>query len=443
MRNNKAVKATIKKLGINGEGIAYLDKKITFVHGALPDEEVLIDVIRDEPKYKIGQLKSVLHASPNRVQAKCRAQKECLGCPLMIYDYRAQLESKYQLVKDTFHKYVGEAFEETEFEEVLPSSQQAGIRNIVRLPVVMFNDRITFGIYQRESKYLTLMTGCMMQSKRINSCLEKLETIMNDMHLHAYDELKKKGVRFLTVREFDNGLQLIFITGTDRLPDRAIEAISKIKDVASIYISVNTTRKQDFELARYELKYGKNQMEQIFMQKQFIVSSKADFPVYRQHALRVAKNIASLIEDDVKKIIDVGCGIGLYSLGLDEKYEIRGIDTSKINIMDALNSMHLQNRSHASYEDGKIDNLFTILSKRYHFDLALLHLDAFKMNDVLIDSIIASKTKYLILDSDHASMMAKNIAELTRTYQLKKIVALDGNPHGAGVSVIAFMTRKR
>lgn len=444
MKNNKGtVKATIKKLGINGEGIAYLDKKITFVQGGLPGEEVLIDIIRNEPKYKIGQIKSVLHTSQNRIKAKCRYQKECLSCPLMILNYEGQLENKYQLVKDTFQKYVGDTFKNAVFDKVIPASQQQSIRNIVRLPVVLFNDKIAFGIYQRESKYLTLMSGCLMQSKRINGLLVKLETLMNEMHLKPYDDLKKKGVRFLTVREFDNGLQLIFVTGTDRLPERFIESVSQIEEVASIYLTVNTTRKQDFELAKYELKYGKSQMEQIFMQKPFMVSSKADFPVYRQHALRVAKTLSSLIKEDVFKIIDIGCGIGLYCLGLSDQYEIRGIDTSKINVMDANGNAQRQKRKNATFEDGQIEPLFTVLSKHYPYDLAMIHLDAFKMTDEMIDSLGASKIKHLLLDSDHVSLLAKNVSKLLPFYQLEQVIAIDGNPNGPGVSVITMLNRKR
>ena len=33
----------IKKLGINGEGIGYIDRKIVFVPGALPQEEVIVE----------------------------------------------------------------------------------------------------------------------------------------------------------------------------------------------------------------------------------------------------------------------------------------------------------------------------------------------------------------------------------------------------------------
>lgn len=443
MKPERATKATVKKIGINGEGIAYLDKKITFIPGALPGEEVLVDIVSNEQKYKMGQIKEIITPSTHRVTPKCKTQKDCLGCPLMIMDYPSQLDCKLQLVKDTFKKYIPEHFAEDMVETIVPSGQVSGFRNIVRLPVVEFNGKVCFGIYQRNTKFLTLMSGCMMQSKRINALLSQLETLFNDLHLRAYDEVKRKGIRFLTVREFDEGLQLIFVTGLDRLPDRFIAALKKIEDVKSVYLTVNTTRKQDFELQKYENKYGKTQMKQIFMQKPFIVSSKADFPVYKAHALHVAKQIAGMISEDVSKILDIGCGIGLYALSLDESYTVHGIDTGKININDANSSAELQHRTNVQFEDGRIDHLYTQLSKKYHYDLAILHLDNFILRQDMIDSMLASKTKYFIFESEHPSMMAKHMAELTRLYDIEEIVALDGNPNGPGVHTIALMTRKR
>ncbi len=443
MKPERSTKATIKKIGINGEGIAYLDKKITFVPGALPGEEVMIDITSNENKFKIGKIKEIIKPSEHRVKPKCKMQKDCQGCPLMIMDYQSQLECKEQLVKDTFKKYIPNHFADDMLEGIVSSGQVSGFRNIVRLPVVNFNDRISFGIYQRNTKYLTLMSGCMMQSKRINALLVQIEELFNSMHLRAYDEVQRKGIRFLTVREFDEGLQLIFVTGLDRLPERFVNSLKAIEDVVSVYVTVNTTRKQDFELQKYEIKYGKPQMKQIFMQKEFVVSSKADFPVYRQHALHVAKQINALVEEDVKKAIDIGCGIGLYGLSLPEHIEVHGIDTGLININDAKASATLQKRENIHFEEGRVDHLFTPLSKKHHYDLAILHLDMFILRDDMIESILASKIKYLILESDHPSMMAKHMAELCRLYEISEVVALDGNPNGPGVHTVALMTRKR
>ncbi|EUJ52408.1 23rRNA methyltransferase YfjO [Listeria fleischmannii FSL S10-1203] len=42
---------TIKKMGINGEGIGYFKKTIIFVKGALTDEEVVVQVTKTAPNY--------------------------------------------------------------------------------------------------------------------------------------------------------------------------------------------------------------------------------------------------------------------------------------------------------------------------------------------------------------------------------------------------------
>ena len=432
----KTVSAEIKKLGINGEGIAYLDKKITFVQGALPTETVEIEIERDEKTYKIGKLVKVEVPSEHRVQPKCYQQGKCLGCPLMIMDYPSQLEHKNQFIKDTFNKYAEIDLSRIDYQSIKASAQQYGVRGIARLPISKFKDRLVFGIYQRDSKYLSLMKSCPMQSTKINKCLGDLEKLFNDMHLQAYDDMKKRGLRFLYVREFDEGIQLIFITGEDQLPERVLDAISKLDYVASIYVSVNTSRHQDFELQRYEKKYGKTNMEQYFMQQKFIISSKADFPVYRQHAVRVAKEIANIVNKKSQKLIELNCGIGLYSLGLDKEIEIKGVDNSRININDAMNNVHFMKRENADFEYGRIEKIFPILAKTHKYDTLLFHINEAKVSSELIENIRISKLNQVVLVSDHISTLAKVVGDLKDRYQISKVMSFDGSPCGPNATVI-------
>ncbi|WP_334097991.1 TRAM domain-containing protein, partial [Lactobacillus acetotolerans] len=69
-RNNhkeKDVIITIKRLGINGEGIGYYKKKIIFIPGALPDEVVVAKIIKDYPHYIQAELVRIKEKSPDRV----------------------------------------------------------------------------------------------------------------------------------------------------------------------------------------------------------------------------------------------------------------------------------------------------------------------------------------------------------------------------------------
>ena len=58
---------TIKRLDINGAGIGYYQRKITFVTGALPQEVVVAEVTGIHDRYLEAKVHKIRTASPNRV----------------------------------------------------------------------------------------------------------------------------------------------------------------------------------------------------------------------------------------------------------------------------------------------------------------------------------------------------------------------------------------
>ena len=69
----------IKKLGINGEGIGYIDRKIVFVPGALPQEEVVVEITKQTRSYYEGKLVSIIKSSKDRVNPSCKVYENCQG----------------------------------------------------------------------------------------------------------------------------------------------------------------------------------------------------------------------------------------------------------------------------------------------------------------------------------------------------------------------------
>ena len=86
------MKVTIKKTGINGEGIGYIDRMPVFVPQALIGEEVEIRIVDKQKRYATAELLRVVKSSKNRIRPKCFIQNTCGACPLMIARYPAQLE---------------------------------------------------------------------------------------------------------------------------------------------------------------------------------------------------------------------------------------------------------------------------------------------------------------------------------------------------------------
>ena len=109
------MKTTIKKWGINAEGIGYhilqafllkkcynapdfhLHHKPVFIKGALPDEVVSFTLEKEMPRYSIGHLQSILKESPRRRKSPCAYADQCDGCALMHVDYKGQCQMKMQI----------------------------------------------------------------------------------------------------------------------------------------------------------------------------------------------------------------------------------------------------------------------------------------------------------------------------------------------------------
>ena len=106
-KSKQSVNVTAKKLGINGEGIGYLDGKPVFVDQLLPGETAEISLIETKERYAKGRINKRLNDSPLRILPACSVQGRCSGCPLMILQPQAQLQMKRELVQEALIKYAG------------------------------------------------------------------------------------------------------------------------------------------------------------------------------------------------------------------------------------------------------------------------------------------------------------------------------------------------
>lgn len=96
---------TIKRLGINGEGVGYFKKKVVFVPGALPGEEVVVEATKVHPKFSEGRVKKVRKRSEHRVKPPCIIYEQCGGCQLQHLAYEEQLKGKRDIVIQSLERH--------------------------------------------------------------------------------------------------------------------------------------------------------------------------------------------------------------------------------------------------------------------------------------------------------------------------------------------------
>ncbi|MFV0395627.1 MAG: TRAM domain-containing protein [Coprobacillaceae bacterium] len=429
----------IKKIGINGEGIGYIDRKIVFVKGALVGEEVEISITKSNRNYYEGEIRHIKNTSSDRVKPYCSKEKECQGCSLLHMKYTSQLKYKKEAIRESIRKYTSYDLKNTVFKDVMACKPLEGFISTINVPIVSMKERITFGIYQRESKHLTVLTNCFKQDQRINVCLKRLEDILTKHQCKTYNDKTKLGLRFLKVKLIDNDIQLVFITGKDGLSEKVIEDIKTISDVKGLFVSTNTSRYQDFEEVGYTKVFGNTRLDFQHHGKKYLVSVKSkladNFPMYLKRNEEITK-----MAYDSEKILSLHCGIGLLELNMDK--EIVAIDEKNYHIEDAKLNQKWAKKENINFVRGDIDDKVTLYAKKKEYDTFVVQNGRFGMSDAVKDSIRLSKVNTVIYVCESHSTLAKDIAELEKYYRLEKIVALDSAAYTPYVTTIVRLKRK-
>ena len=84
----------IRELDPRGRGVGRTAGKTTFVHGALPGEEVVCRRVKRRGSFDEAVVQEVVEPSPDRVEPRCRFYERCGGCSLQHLSYDAQLRHK-------------------------------------------------------------------------------------------------------------------------------------------------------------------------------------------------------------------------------------------------------------------------------------------------------------------------------------------------------------
>lgn len=427
----------IKKLGINGEGIGYIHKKICFIQDALPGEVVDVEIIEETRQFLKAKVVAYIQKSQYRQDSFCKESKKCQGCALTTLEYSQHLSFKKGLLKDALKKYTHFDVEHLPIQKTVKAPMTQHYRQVVSLPMTYFKGKVYAGIFQRETKYLTLMDQCPMQDDLINECIQKIEAILHEHQVRDYNDKVKKGLRFMRIRLIDGQIQVLFVTGQDGMKQEVIDAISQISTVKSIWYTINTTRYQQFEMQGYKKAYGQSYLPFECFGQKYLYSVKSEFPVYPEMEKRKLDIVRSMLSEN-SRILSLNCGIGLLELSLNQ--DIVAIDEKNYHIKDAKDNAKFLGKNNIQWICQNVHEATIHQCKKTRFDEVVVR--GSELSDAMKQSFILSKVKHIIYISDHPSALAKDLEELDKYYRIEKIIPMDTAPYSAKFETIVSLIKK-
>ncbi|MCD8509456.1 MAG: 23S rRNA (uracil(1939)-C(5))-methyltransferase RlmD [Bacillus sp. (in: Bacteria)] len=443
---------TIKRMGIDGEGVGFFKRQVVFVPGALPDEEIVCEVTKVKGKFAEGKVVKLRKPSPDRVAAPCPVYKECGGCQLQHLSYEGQLREKKDIVRQAFERYTKINLDKIDFRDTIGMDEPWNYRNKSQMQVGSVDGKMVAGLYSSNSHRLIDLDDCIVQHPQTNKVTKVVKQIAEDMKIPAYNERKRSGVlRTIVTRVgFETGeYQVVLVTAKKEIPREELfveEIRRRLPDVTSIVQNVNPMKTSLIFGEETIVLYGKEKIEERMSEFTFDLSPRAFFqlnPVQTVKLYNAAKEAAELTGKE--KVVDAYCGVGTIGLWLaDGAAELRGMDVIEEAIQDAKKNAEAHGLKNALYVTGKAETWLPKWEKEgWHPDVVVVDPPRTGLDQTFIDTLLRVKPKRIVYVSCNPSTLAKNVDAITKGgYKLKSLQPVDMFPQTAQVECVSQIVLK-
>ena len=92
------LKLKIEDFGFDGEGVVHINGKVGFIKYVLPGEEILAEVVKENSRFSVLEVKQILEQNENREKPLCPYFGKCCGCDFQHMKYEKELEIKKEIL---------------------------------------------------------------------------------------------------------------------------------------------------------------------------------------------------------------------------------------------------------------------------------------------------------------------------------------------------------
>jgi len=314
------MKVKIERLDDFGRGITFIEGKICFVMGALPDEIVEIEIIKETKKFYEARVAKLLEENVSRRKSQCPYYGICGGCQLDHSTFSLENDFKKNKVKNLVKK----------FSHVDCSK----VRDIIFSIPYEYRNKITLhgkngklGLYQNGSFEIVSIDNCLLVPDRIREIIRIVEQINQDI----------TEVVIKTSNDLDE--VLVKITGN------VLEYQSLLSKVDVLIINDTVLSLKDKIKTRIGDKYFYQGADSFFQVNRTLTKDLYD------EALKVVSQTRP------KTVLDLYCGTGTIGIYLSDYCDkIIGIDYNYSNISDAFENKKLNQVSNIDFICDKVEN---------------------------------------------------------------------------------------
>ncbi|MEX5397953.1 23S rRNA (uracil(1939)-C(5))-methyltransferase RlmD [Streptococcus sp. ZJ93] len=451
IKKNDVIEVDIVDLSHEGLGVAKIDGLVFLVENALPDEKILMHVLKVNKKIGYGKVEERLTTSADRNEAIDVTYLRSGIADLGHLTYEAQLNFKTKQVKDSLYKIAG--IKDIEVPLTLGMEKPFAYRNKAQVPVRRVNGQVETGFFRKNSHDLMPIEDFYIQHPEIDQVILAVRDLLRRFDIKPYDEDEKTGlVRNIIVRRghYSGEIMVIFVTTRPKIfrIEQLIELlVDQFPQITSIMQNINDRNTNVIFGPEFRLLYGKDCITDQMLGNSFEISAPSFYQVNTEMAeqlYRTAIDFADVTPDDT--VVDAYSGIGTIGLSFAKHVKkVYGVEVVPQAVENSQRNAALNGITNAHYVCDTAEHAMENWVK-----------EGIKANVIVVDPPRKGLTESFIkascqMNPDKIVYVSCNVATLARDikhyeelgYKLRNIQPVDLFPQTHHVEAVSLLVKEQ
>ncbi|GHA04362.1 23S rRNA (uracil(1939)-C(5))-methyltransferase RlmD [Oceanisphaera arctica] len=437
------VTVSVHSLTEKGDGIATLEGRPLYIEGALPDEQVEIQLNLVKPNFCQGTLVRVLQPAAARREDFC-PYTACGGCQLRVMSDEAQLDLKRRLLLDVLQARGLDC----PVADTLGMSEPFHYRNKAQYAVQRGPN---VGFYAKHSHQLVEVDECRVQAPVTTEVVQRIRAWMRSCAVPAYNEATHEGcIRHIMVRNgIHSGELMVVLVAAEAPSDEAlaqlVAELESVTGLASLILNINVAVGNRVLGPENRLLWGKELIVDSLDGLEFAISPLSFYQVNPRQTevlYREAMRLANLQGNEV--VFDLYCGIGTISLFMARHAkQVIGIELVPEAIADARANAELNAIANIEFHQGAAEQLVPQLyAEGVTADVVVVDPPRKGCDAALLATLAEMQPERLVYVSCNPKTLARDLAWLCEHgFKLEQATPVDMFPHTMHVETVALLTR--